>query len=103
MTGAWEATTSASSQATARRMCWRSCDDARHRTPAARGLGARALVRARPAVVQARRLLRDPPARVLRRQRRRVGRLPGPDREARLPGVAGRGLHLAAADVRVAA
>ena len=58
-----------------------------------------ALVRARPAVVQARGLLRDPPARVLRRQRRRLGRLPRADREARLPAVARRRLHLAAADV----
>ena len=39
----------------------------------------------RPAVVQARRLLRDPHPRLLRRQRRRLRRLPRPDREARLP------------------
>ena len=36
-------------------------------------------------MVQARRLLRDPHPRLLRRQRRRLGRLPRPDREARLP------------------
>ena len=45
-------------------------------------------------------LLRDPPARVLRRQRRRLRRLPRADREARLPAVARHRLHLAAADVR---
>ena len=55
---------------------------------------------ARPAVVQARGLLRDPHPRLLRRQRRRLGRLPRPDREARLPAVARDRLHLAAADVR---
>ena len=43
------------------------------------------VVRGRAAVVQARRLLRDPRARLLRRQRRRLGRLPRADREARLP------------------
>ena len=48
-------------------------------------------------MVQARRLLRDPRPRVLRRQRRRLGRLPRPDREARLPAVARDRLHLAAA------
>ena len=54
-------------------------------------------------MVQDRGLLRDPHARVLRRQRRRVRRLPGPDREARLPAVAGRRLHLAAAVLQVPA
>ena len=44
-----------------------------------------ALVRARPAVVQAGGLLRDPHPRLLRRQRRRLRRLPRADREARLP------------------
>ena len=48
-------------------------------------------------------LLRDPHARVLRRQRRRLRRLPRPDREARLPAVARRRLHLAAAVLPVAA
>ena len=64
---------------------------------------SRPVVRVRPAVVQARGLLRDPHPRLLRRQRRRHGRLPRPDREARLPAVARRRLHLAAADVPVAA
>ena len=63
----------------------------------------RAVVRARPALVQARRLLRDPHPRLLRRQRRRLRRLPRADRQARLPPVARRRLHLAAADVPVAA
>ncbi len=54
-------------------------------TGARRPRADRAVVRGRPAVVQARRLLRDPRARLLRRQRRRLGRLPRPDREARLP------------------
>ena len=40
---------------------------------------------------------------VLRRQRRRLGRLPRADREARLPAVARRRLHLAAAVLQVAA
>ena len=61
------------------------------------------LVRDQPAVVQDGGLLRDPPARLLRRQRRRLRRLPRADREARLPAVAGHRLHLAAADVRLAA
>src|SRR6266576_884124 len=60
------------------------------------------MVRARPAVVQAGRLLRDPHPRVLRRQRRRLGRFPRADRQARLPRVARCRLPLAAADVRVA-
>ena len=38
-------------------------------------------------------------ARVLRRERRRLGRPPRPDRQARLPPVARRRLHLAAADL----
>ena len=63
----------------------------------------RPLVRARPAVVQARRLLRDPHPRLLRRQRRRLRRLPRADREARLPAVARRRLHLAAAVLPLAA
>ena len=42
-----------------------------------RAEGAQPLVRVRPAVVQARRLLRDPPARVLRLERRRLGDLRG--------------------------
>ena len=46
------------------------------------------LVRGRAAVVQDGGLLRDPHPRLLRRQRRRLGRLPRPDREARLPAVA---------------
>ena len=54
--------------------------------PARRG----AVVRGRPAVVQARGLLRDPHPRLRRRQRRRQRRLPRPDREARLPPVARR-------------
>ena len=57
---------------------------AAHRSP------RRPLVRVRPAVVQDRDLLRDPPARLLRRHRRRPRRLPRPDREARLPAVARR-------------
>ena len=61
------------------------------------------VVRGRAAVVQARGLLRDPHPRLLRRQRRRLGRLPRADREARLPAVAGDRLHLAAAVLRVAA
>ena len=48
------------------------------------------VVRGRAAVVQARGLLRDPHPRLLRRQRRRLRRLPRPDREARLPPVARR-------------
>ena len=54
-------------------------------------------------MVQDGRLLRDPHARVLRRERRRVRRLPRPDREARLPAVAGRRRDLAAAVLQVAA
>ena len=57
---------------------------------------------ANPLWFKTRGLLRDPPARLLRRQRRRVRRLPRADREARLPAVARRRLHLAAADVPVA-
>ena len=57
----------------------------------------------RPALVQARGLLRDPHPRLLRRQRRRLRRLPRADREARLPAVARHRLHLAAADVPLAA
>ena len=67
------------------------------------GLAHGAVVRGRPAVVQARGLLRDPHPRLRRRQRRRHRRLPRADREARLPAVARRRLHLAAADVPVAA
>ena len=63
----------------------------------------RPLVRGRAAVVQDGGLLRDPHAGVLRRQRRRLRRLPRADREARLPAVAGRRLHLAAAVLQVAA
>src|ERR1700710_1493739 len=63
----------------------------------------RALVRARAALVQDRGLLRDPHPRLLRRQRRRLRRLPGTDREARLPAVAGHRLHLAAALLLLAA
>ena len=55
------------------------------------------LVRAEPALVQDVDLLRDPHAWVLRRQRRRLGRLPRPHREARLPAVARHRLHLAPA------
>ena len=54
------------------------------------------VVRGRAAVVQARGVLRDPHPRLLRRQRRRLGRLPRTDREARLPAVARHRLHLAA-------
>ena len=63
---------------------------------------AGAVVRVRPAVVQARRLLRDPHPRLLRLQRRRLGRPARAPRQARLPAVARRRLHLAAADVRLA-
>ena len=56
-----------------------------------------------PALVQDGRLLRDPHARVLRRQRRRLRRLPRPAAEARLPAVARDRLHLAAAVLSVAA
>ena len=73
----------------------------RHRPPAPKpGLP---VVRGRAAVVQARGLLRDPHPRLLRRQRRRLGRLPRADREARVPPVARDRLHLAAALLRVAA
>ena len=58
---------------------------------------SRTVVRARPAVVQDGGLLRDPPARVLRRQRRRLRRLPRPHRQARLPARDRHRLHLAAA------
>ena len=78
-----------------------SCAWSRETTPMSRAAGQ--LVRARPAVVQARGLLRDPHPRLLRRQRRRHRRLPRADREARLPPVARDRLHLAAADVRLAA
>ncbi len=61
------------------------------------------VVRGGPAVVQAGGLLRDPHPRLLRRQRRRLRRLPRADREARLPAVARHRLHLAPADVPVAA
>ena len=54
-------------------------------------------------MVQAGGLLRDPHPRLLRRQRRRLRRLPRPDREARLPAVARHRLHLAAAVLPVAA
>ncbi len=54
-------------------------------------------------MVQAGGLLRDPPARLLRRQRGRLRRLPRAHREARLPPVARHRRHLAAADVRLAA
>ncbi len=64
--------------------------------------GAAAVVRVEPAVVQDGRLLRDSSARLLRWQRRWVGRLSRPDREARIPRVAGDRLHLDAADVRLA-
>ena len=50
-----------------------------------------------PQLVQDGGLLRDPPARVLRRQRRRLGRLPRARRQARLPAGDRRRLHLAAA------
>src|SRR5579864_4955727 len=60
------------------------------------------VVRGRAAVVQARGFLRDPYPRLLRRQRRRLGRFPRPDREARLSAVAGDRLHLAAAVLSVA-
>ena len=46
------------------------------------------VVRGRAAVVQDGGVLRDPHPRLLRRQRGRLGRLPGPDREARIPAVA---------------
>ena len=61
------------------------------------------VVRGRPALVQARRLLRDPHPRLLRRQRRRLRRFPRAHREARLPPVARDRLHLAAAVLRLAA
>ena len=64
---------------------------------------ARPLVRVEPAVVQDGRLLRDPHAGVLRRQRRRLGRLPRPAAEARLPAVARHRLHLAAPVLPLAA
>ena len=90
------ATTSASTRRRAGpRPAWSRRDDPPQRPGA--------LVRGQPAVVQDGGLLRDPPARLLRRQRRRLGRLPRPDREARLPAVARHRLHLAAADVRLAA
>ena len=54
-------------------------------------------------MVQARGLLRDPHPRVLRRQRRRLGRPARADREARVPQVARDRLRLAAADVPLAA
>ena len=63
----------------------------------------RPVVRVRPAVVQARGLLRDPHPRLLRLERRRLGRPARHPGEARLPAVARRRLHLAAADLRVAA
>ena len=56
-----------------------------------------------PALVQDGGLLRDPHARVLRRQRRRLRRLPRPAAEARLPAVARDRLHLAAAVLSLAA
>ena len=61
------------------------------------------MVRERPAVVQAGRLLRGAPARLLRRQRRRVGRPARADGQARLPAVARRRLHLAPAHLPLAA
>ena len=60
------------------------------------------MVRARAALVQDGRVLRDPHPRLLRRQRRRRRRLPRADREARLSAVDRRRLRLAAADVPVA-
>ncbi len=62
-----------------------------------------AVVRVRSAVVPACGLLRDSSARVLRRKCRWVRRLPRVDRKARLPAVARRRLHLAPADVPLAA
>ena len=59
--------------------------------------------RRRPALVPAGGLLRGPRPRVLRLQRRRHRRPPGPHREARLPRVARRRLPLAAALLPVAA
>ena len=100
-TGGSAATTSASSPA-APTCCTSPHDRPRRRTAADHAQPA-PLVRGRPAVVQERGLLRDPHPRVLRRQRRRLRRLPRADREARLPAVARRRLHLAAAVLPVAA
>ena len=61
------------------------------------------MVRARAALVQDGRVLRDPHPRLLRRQRRRLRRLPRADRQARLSPVDRRRLRLAAADVQLAA
>ena len=55
------------------------------------------------ALVQDGRLLRDPHPRLLRRERRRLRRLPRADRQARLSPVDRRRLRLAAADVQLAA
>ena len=63
----------------------------------------RPLVRGQPLWFKTARLLRDPPARRSSTATATVRRLPRPDREARLPAVARRRRHLAAADVRVAA
>ena len=95
-TGASARTTSASTRGRARRT---SCGWTAHEHPQR----SRPLVRGRAALVQDGGLLRDPHARVLRRQRRRLGRLPRADREARLPPVARRRLHLDAAVLRLAA
>src|SRR5205085_8654303 len=83
-------------------------DDADSLTPrreprAGARVAAAPLVRGRPGLVQEGGLLRDPHPRLPRRLRRRQRRLPGPGREARLPAVARDQLHLAAADVPVAA
>ena len=80
----------------------RSGDD-RPRAPrgrTGRRAAAHAVVRVRPAVVQARGLLRDPHPGLLRLERRRLGRPARHPGQARLPAVARRRLHLAAADVR---
>src|SRR4051812_41864664 len=74
------------------------CDDRRARAQPggdARGADPDPVVRVRSAVVQARRLLRDPHPRLLRLERRRLGRPAGDPGEARLPPVARRRLHLA--------
>ena len=80
--------------------------DARGDPPRDRVVGAteprQPVVRLRPELVPVGRLLRDPRPRVRRRQRRRHRRLRRAHRPARLPPVARRRLHLAAADVPVA-
>ena len=64
---------------------------------------SRQLVRAAAVVVQDGCLLRGPSARVLRRERRRLRRLPRAHRQARLPAMARDRLRLAAAVLSVAA